>query len=86
VEMATENDYALIMMDMQMPRLSGIEATRAIRLQPGREQTPILALTANAFDDDRQSCLEAGMNDHIAKPIDRNILFETLLKWLTKHN
>lgn len=84
VEMAKQINYALILMDMQMPNLNGIEATRAIRLLPGREKTPILALTANAFDDDRQSCLDAGMNAHISKPIDRKILFQTLLKWLMK--
>jgi len=83
VKMAKENDYALILMDMQMPIVSGVDATRAIRLLPGREKTPILALTANAFAEDRQNCLAAGMNDHIAKPIDRNRLFEALLKWLT---
>lgn len=82
VEMAREVDYALILMDMQMPRMNGIEATQAIRAIPGREKTPILAMTANAFEEDRQRCLEAGMNDHIGKPVDPDRLFETLLKWL----
>lgn len=85
VERVKQNNYALILMDMQMPNLNGVEATRAIRLLPGQEKTPILALTANAFDDDRQTCLEAGMNEHIGKPIDRKTLYETLLKWLMKN-
>jgi PAS domain S-box-containing protein len=84
LEMAGRIDYALILMDMQMPRMNGIEATQAIRRLSGRQQTPILAMTANAFDEDRQRCLKAGMNDHIAKPVDSEVLFETLLKWLNK--
>lgn len=82
VDMAAKNDYAVILMDMQMPRMNGIEATRAIRATPGREHTPILAMTANAFEEDRLLCLKAGMNDHIGKPVSPDHLFETLLKWL----
>ena len=67
-----------------MPNLNGLDATRAIRLIAGREQTPILALTANAFDEDQQRCLEAGMNGHIPKPIDRTRLFSTIYKWLNQ--
>ena len=82
VAMARQRDYALILMDMQMPNLDGIDATRLIRLLPGHARTPIVAMTANAFDEDRQVCLAAGMDDHIGKPVDPAILFRTLLKWL----
>lgn len=85
VRMAQEVRYKLILMDMQMPKMSGVDATRAIRTLPEYAHTPILAMTANAFDEDRQICLAAGMNDHIAKPIDPEILFESLLKWLSRH-
>jgi signal transduction histidine kinase/ActR/RegA family two-component response regulator len=84
VTLARQNRYALILMDMQMPNLSGVDATKAIRALPGYAETPILAMTANAFDEDRQACLDAGMNDHIGKPVGPDKLFETLLKWLAQ--
>jgi CheY-like chemotaxis protein len=84
VAMAKQNRYALILMDMQMPDLNGVDATRAIRALPGYDKTPILAMTANAFDEDRQVCIEAGMNDHIGKPVDPQLLYETLLKCLVQ--
>jgi len=84
VELAKQSRYALIVMDLQMPHLNGIDATKAIRALPGYATTPILAMTANAFGEDRQVCIDAGMNDQIGKPVDPAILFETLLKWLDR--
>jgi two-component system sensor histidine kinase/response regulator len=76
------NPYAVILMDMQMPVLDGLGATRGIRNLPAYAATPILAMTANAFDDDRDTCLAAGMNDHIPKPVDPEVLYGKLLRWL----
>ena len=80
--LARQNTYALILMDMQMPVMNGVEATLSIRAESLNTTTPILAMTANAFDEDRQACLDAGMNAHIAKPVDPDRLYETLLGWL----
>jgi PAS domain S-box-containing protein len=85
LRMAAENDYALILMDVQMPELDGLEATRAIRALPGRAATPILAMTANAFEEDRRDCLAAGMNDFVAKPMEPDQMFGMLLKWMGQH-
>jgi two-component system sensor histidine kinase/response regulator len=68
-------------MDMQMPVMDGIEATRIIRSDSRFEDLPIIAMTANAMAADRDKCLEAGMNDHIAKPIDPEDLFRVLVHW-----
>ena len=81
VRMAQEHAYALILMDMQMPRLDGLAATRQIRAHLG-DSLPIIAMTANAFGEDRAACLDAGMNDHVAKPVDPELLYRTLLRWL----
>lgn len=75
--------YELVLMDMQIPNMNGLEATRALRAQGAR--LPIVAMTANAFDEDRLACAEAGMNDFITKPVDPQALFATLLKWLSPH-
>lgn len=83
VRLAQLNHYDLILMDIQMPNLSGHDATRAIRENSLNITTPILAMTANAFDEDRQACLQAGMDDHIGKPISPDLLYQVLLKWLT---
>jgi CheY-like chemotaxis protein len=77
--LARRNPYAPVLMEMQMPVMNGVEATMAIRELPAYAQTPILAMTANAFDEDRRVCFDAGMNDHIAKPADPDRLYESLL-------
>ena len=82
LRMIRDNDYDVVLMDMQMPVMDGIEATRIIRSNPRFETLPIIAMTANAMASDRMLCLEAGMNDHIAKPIDPDQLFGVLLRWI----
>ena len=74
--------YAVILMDMQMPVMDGLDATREIRKLPQCADLPIVAMTANAMGGDRERCLDAGMNDHVAKPIDPEQLWRTLAKWI----
>jgi PAS domain S-box-containing protein len=84
LRMIRDNDYDAVLMDMQMPVMDGVEATRIIRTNPRFETLPIIAMTANAMASDRILCLEAGMNDHIAKPIDPDQLFGVLLRWIKR--
>jgi CheY-like chemotaxis protein len=82
VQMVAEHNYDLVLMDMQMPVMDGLAATRAIRLKPEFQSLPIIAMTANVMESDRDKCTEAGMNDHLAKPIDPQALFAALLRWI----
>ncbi|AWL07465.1 response regulator [Massilia oculi] len=82
VRMAREGDYDLVLMDIQMPELDGHAATREIRLDPRLRTLPIVAMTAHAMASDRAQSRLAGMNDHVSKPIDPDLLFCTLLKWI----
>jgi signal transduction histidine kinase/ActR/RegA family two-component response regulator len=82
LEQARATRYDLILMDIQMPGMNGIEVTHAIRADSVNRDTPIIAITANAFDEDRESCLAAGMHDHLGKPVDPEQLYEALLRWL----
>jgi CheY-like chemotaxis protein len=78
---ADPEGFDLILMDVQMPELDGLEATQEIR-DRGLKNIPIVAMTANAMKGDREKCIESGMNDYIAKPIKREIVFEIIEKWL----
>ena len=84
LEKAANGTYQLILMDIQMPVMNGYDAARKIRRldDPQKANIPIIAMTANAFTEDRQAALDAGMNDHIAKPINMNVLVPTLRKYL----
>jgi PAS domain S-box-containing protein len=88
VEMARENTYALILMDVQMPEIDGLEATRLIHAtgdsRAANSKTPVLAMTANVFQEDRVACERAGMQGFVAKPVEPDALFSTVIKWLKK--
>ncbi|MDD0812625.1 PAS domain S-box protein [Curvibacter sp. RS43] len=82
LEKLRQQPVDLVLMDMQMPVMDGLEATRAIRAQPDTRHLPVIAMTANAMDADRQRCLAAGMNDHLAKPVNPDDLWLALARWL----
>src|SRR5262245_17885828 len=84
LRMIKDNEYDAVLMDVQMPVMDGVEATRILRADPRFQNLPIIAMTANAMVSDRILCLEAGMNDHIAKPIDPDQLFGVLLRWVKR--
>lgn len=77
-----QSKFDLILMDVQMPVMDGLEATAIIRSLPGWKSVPILAMTANAFEEDRRKCINAGMNDHLVKPMEPEALYKYLIKWL----
>jgi CheY-like chemotaxis protein/HPt (histidine-containing phosphotransfer) domain-containing protein len=82
VDLVSRRPYALILLDLRMPRLDGLDAARTIRALPGQARTPIIAVTANTFDEDRAACRAAGMDDFLAKPVDVPQLYRVLLRWL----
>jgi signal transduction histidine kinase/DNA-binding response OmpR family regulator len=82
VDLVKREEFDLILMDMQMPEMDGVEATRVIRTLPQGSELPILAMTAAAMDEDKQECLAAGMNAHVSKPIDPQELARELLAWI----
>jgi two-component system, sensor histidine kinase and response regulator len=82
LEKIAARDYALVLMDIQMPELDGLAATREIRKDPRHRDLPIVAMTAHAMSGDRERSLDAGMNDHLTKPIDPDALFDALLHWI----
>jgi len=85
LDMLARASYELVLMDMQMPVMDGLTATRRLRENPAWATLPVLAMTANAMSSDRDRCIEAGMNGHLAKPIDPDKLFASLLQWIAPH-
>ena len=83
VELAGQSEYDCILMDLQMPEMDGLEATQTMRKDKRFSTLPIIAMTANAMAGDREKCLEAGMNDHVSKPINTKELFGALIKWIS---
>lgn len=82
MERVQEQHWDLLLMDIQMPVMDGLEATRTIRKMPEKADLPIIAMTANAFMEEKDACLEAGMNDHVGKPVDPDWLYELLIRWI----
>ena len=83
IDKIKSDSYSLVLMDMQMPVMDGVSATIEIRKMPDFAKLPIVAMTANVMQADRDLCLQAGMNDHLAKPIEPNALWATMLKWIS---
>lgn len=86
IAMVGKHDYSAVLMDCQMPVMDGFEATRIIRADPRFADLPIIAMTANAMNEDRERCLAGGMNDHIGKPIEWDLFFQMLLRWVKPEN
>ena len=82
VDKARHGQYDLVLMDVQMLVMDGLQAAWALRAMPTLQTLPILAMTANAYDEDRTACLAAGMNDFVSKPVEPQVLYAALLKWL----
>lgn len=82
LHMAQVCRYDLVLMDLEMPHLDGLGATRRLRAVPHLQQLPVIALTANVGEDSRRDCMAAGMNDFLIKPIDVRVLVEALSRWL----
>ncbi|MFZ2989717.1 PAS domain-containing protein [Ideonella sp.] len=84
VQVASTERFDLILMDVHMPHMDGLAATRAIRQHGASARSPIVAMTASAFEEDRAACMAAGMNDHIVKPVEPQRLYATMLRWLER--
>ncbi len=86
VAMTEQEHFDAILMDIQMPVMDGFDATQIIRILPGGDDLPIIAMTADGMQADREKCLAAGMNDHIVKSIDPSLLYQALVKWIKPRN
>ena len=82
IEQVRHQSFDLVLMDVHMPQVDGLVATRTIRQMPSGHDLPIIAMTASVLQDEQDACRDAGMNGHLAKPINTDHLYETLLHWL----